>query len=421
MLNLLLLNPLLLNPLLLNTRKLKRPFSLLTTMLNATDKNPLRPVQPFVLDASSSSRKAIEMQTAIRSTDIFSDDCQSVQDRLNRYYESLKSWNLYHDYDLWKQAELYLGQIWHSLRNTLRLAMAYGLYEEVKAVFLEIRHLLLTAGFVRDRICLATWLRAEAERREDWVTQYLMISILAWTYTTCGCYQNLKKANALWNELTPFLLKVGEPSDCNKYRTYLRDHQDRYPYSELLIDIYETGVRLAVRCARFEDARNYSMGGKAEVAVLAQSGFLPTRLEERFDLAFCYHEGVAYYLMGRYKRAQAVFEKTTERGSFLAWMRLVKGAKSWLATIAMELEQYHRCESILQELVDSHTPDKRDAICLLIGAQLQGKLGADVEKAEREKKAELVLKSFTKEERIQPTHDYDLNSLWLQQPALCRA
>jgi len=364
------------------------------------------------------------MQHAL-TTQTNRDHCQDIQQDLAEYYQSLSSWNLHYDYDLWPQAERYLGRILPNLKNTLCLAMEYGLYEEVKSVFLEIRHLLQTAGYVRDRIQLAAWLRAEAERRQDWATQYLMTSVLAWTYTTQGCYHNLKKANTLWNELTSFLEKVGEPPPINQhsdneYRAYLRDRQDIYPYGEMLIDIYETGARIAVKCARFEDVKRYIQCGRAEITALSRGGFLPNRLKERFDLAFTYQEGVVCYLTGQYARAQGIFDEVCDRGSFIAWTRLVRGAKSWLATIAVELDQYNRCESILQDLLENQSAPsaKRDAICHLISAQLLEKLGESTAQAESEEKAETALKSFVKEDNGECEQIYDVQSLRLQQPML---
>lgn len=340
----------------------------------------------------------------------------SVRRSLQNYYQALRSWKLHHDYDLWEQAEAYLEQIWQNLRNILRLAMECGLYEEVKAVFLEARHLLQTSGFVKDRIRLAAWLRAEATRREDWPIQHLMTSSLVWSYTSCGCHQDLDKASALWTELLPFLSAVGTPSDRNNYRDYLRDRQDVYPYSELLIDLYEAGTRIAVRCARFEEARDYAERGKAEVLVVSDSGLLSDRLKERFDIAFCYHEGVIHYLLGQYAIAESVFRETVERGSLIAWTRLVRGAKSWLATIAIELEKYPLCEEILKEITDtqSSTADKRDAICHLIEARLSGRLGESSAKADSEKKAETVLRNFFKERDVEEDYRYNLSAFRLQ-------
>lgn len=334
-------------------------------------------------------------------------ECNKLIARLEKYYEYLKSWELHHDFEMWEQAESQVGSVWLKLRGTLHLAMEYGLYEEVKAIFLELRHLLQTAGFVKDRIHLAAWLRAEAERRQDWAIMHLMTASLAWSYTSFGCNQDIDKANELWSDLIPFLLKVGEPTDCNECREYLRDREDVYPYAEMLVDIYETGTRIAMRCARFDDVREYIRKGRAEIWLLSQSGFLSARLKERFDISFSYHEGMAYYLMSQYERAQALFNDAVERGEMIAWNRLVRGAKSWLATIAIELKDYGVCERILSEIVDNHVlnESRRDVMCHLVKARLLYKQGQAQAQAVSEKKAIAALEKFF--EKSSGTYDLD--------------
>ena len=389
-------------------------------MLNATEEN--QPAMASLDLAQRSQRieeKVLQAQAAMRASLPYQAS-ESVKQTLESYYQSLSSWKLHYDFDLWEQAEAYLEQIWHQLRSALCLAMECGLYEEVKAVFLEARHLLQKSGFVKDRIWLASWLRSEAARRDDWPIQHLMTASLVWSYTSCGYYQDLDKASALWTELIPFLAEVGAPTDDNVYREYLRDRQDVYPYNELLVDLYETGTRIALRCARFEEARDYAEKGKAEILGLESSGLLSPRIEERFKIAFRYHEGVIYYLLGHYVIAQAIFREAVERGSLIAWTRLVRGAKSWLATIAIELEEYPLCERILREITTTHSPmaDKRDAICHLIRAQLSDKLGEDSAKVASEKEAEAVLKHCSKERDSETARCYDFNRLRLQ-PMLC--
>jgi hypothetical protein len=368
------------------------------------------------------SSHAIVQQARRRQSDmrqaLSNQNWSNLSQRLESYYTSLRGWRLRHDFGLWEQAEMYLAGIWQDLRNTLRLAMEYGLYEEVKDIFLESRHLMQTTGFVKDRICIAAWLCAEATHRNDWAIKHLMTASLAWSYTSCGCHQNLKKANKLWQELKQFIVQVGDPSTQNEYRAYLRDRQDTYPYDELLITIYETGVRVALRYARFEEAKQYTYSGRIEISELSQSGFLSARLKERFDVAFCYHEGVASYLMGNPEQAQKTFEETVRRGEWIAWNRLVRGAKSWLATIAIEQEDYQICETILQEITDDSlsTIGKRDVICHLIQAKLSGKRGENGEKVKSEKKAAEALYIFSKQSgRVADTY-YDLNSFRQQQP-----
>ncbi len=367
-------------------------------------------------DVDKKVSEKLEQQAAIRfeslSFKALNNECNKLKERLEKYYRYLKGWELHHDFELWEHAESHVGSVWLKLRSALHLAMEYGLYEEVKAIFLELKLLLQTAGFVKDRIYLAAWLKSEAERRQDWISMHLMTASLVWSYTSFGCNQNIAKADELWSDLIPFLLSVGDTTDCNECRKYFRDREDIYPYTEMLVDIYETGTRIAIRCSRFDDVKEYIRRGRAEISLLSQSGFLSIRLKERFDIAFSYHEAIACYLTSQYERAQALFNDAVERGEMIAWNRLVRGAKSWLATIAIELENYVECEQILSEIVEDCelNKSKRDVMCHLVKARLLHEQGQPSEQVMSEKKAIAALEKFFEES----SGTYDLDSFRLK-------
>lgn len=328
-----------------------------------------------------------------------SNDLSELKARVRQYIEHLKEWNLRYDFELWEKAEAHLRQIWNGLRNTIYLAIECGLYDDVTSVFLEIRHLLQSTGFVKDRIYIAAWLKMEADSRGDWAITCLATYSLAWSYTSCGYYQDLDKAEALWTELAPFLSKMGDPDESSEYRSELNMRLGTYPYDELLVSAYETGARIAVRKNKLDEAHIYIEKGCKEISMLSQQGFLSARLKERFDMAFCYHEGVAYYLAGKLDEAQKRFDETVNRGHKISWNRIVQGAKSWLATIAMLRKEYETCEELLSGTTGSSLPfpSKREGICYLLKAELSSAKGQKHESLLFEENAAKVLKRFSDE------------------------
>lgn len=316
--------------------------------------------------------------------------------RMAQYTEHLRAWDLRYDFELWQQAETHLSQIWRGLRDAIHLSIEYGLYEEVASVFLEIRHLLQSVGLVKERLYIAAWLKTQAEVRNDWVVNCIATSALAWSYTSSGYYQDLEKAENLWNDLMPLLSKIGKPNESNKYRKHLTEKIDNYPYDEVLISAYETGARIAIRCNRLDDAHFYLEKGRDEITVLSARGLLSARLEERFDMAFRYHEGVAYYLSGKLDQAQEIFNDTIHRGRTISWERIVQGAKSWLATIAMVRKEYETCEDLLAdtEVGNISLPSKREGIFYLLKAQLFNVRGQREKSAVFEESAVKILNRF---------------------------
>lgn len=307
----------------------------------------------------------------------------------------LRSWETHYDFQLWHQTESYFEKTWPELKKSIYMAIEYDLYDKVKSLFLDIRHLLQTTGRIKERIYLANWLRNQAKRRQDTIGFYISISSLIWSYTSAGGCQNLPKATSLWQAFGSILDDLGSPYTQNtSRRTLLKEGSNLY--TELLMDIYEGGVRLAVRRQKFEEAETYITKGKAEISALSGEGFLTDRLKERFDIAFSYHEGVALYLKGDYPGAQESFSAIVERTELIAWTRAARGAKSWLATLAMEDKDYETCEKILVEITATHPHmlKKRDGICHLIRAQLLHECGKRKEKEQSEKLACFAFRNF---------------------------
>ena len=356
----------------------------------------------FLLDQEKLQRR-VEKQLAAHQNELRLKDekkLNSIKETLSIHQRHLRTWKPRYDFELWHQTENSFEHIWPELNKALNLAIEYELYDLVKSFFFDIRHLLQTTGHIKERIYLATWVKNQAEKRKDLVAMNLAISSLIWSHTSAGKHRDLDKAASLWKSLKPFREQTGDPSYYNDYRQKLLKQTDPSLYIELLMDIYESGVRLAVRRMKFKKASKYITQGRDEISVLAQEGYMPKRLKERFDLAFTYHEGVASYLKGDKDEACQAFNNVIHDGELISWTRAVRGAKSWQATLAMERKDYDLCEAILREITEEHPAllRKRDGMCHLIKAQLQKERGQRQEKIQSEQIACFAFRRFTSDD-----------------------
>lgn len=312
--------------------------------------------------------------------------------KLQKYFICLQEWSCRYDFQLWDKVENHFNSLWPELNQALHLGIEYGLYEEVKNLFFEMRNLLQWTGRIKDRIYFAAWLKREAEQRQDAGTRYLAISSLVWSYTSSGCYQSLDKAYDLWKELASYLIATDKPVCFNTLSNSLIDSLGSSLYVELIVDAYENGVRIAIRRREFDNAFLRIHQGEEKIKMLFEQNFIPPRLQERFRLAFQYHKGIICYLMHEHDEAEKLFQRILDCANLIGWNRVIKGAKSWMATLAMERKQYDKCEEILTHLVEDNPnmSDKRDGFCHLIKAQLFARKGQKEEKIACEKKATKV-------------------------------
>lgn len=328
------------------------------------------------IDTNEAAKRVDEteeyLRKALQGGELYENNTRVLKSRLSEFQKAIAAWKPRFDFDLWDKAKENFEQLWPEIRDSLYLAVEYELYIPVKEMFFDVRHLLQITGYLKERIYIATWLMHEAKKRGDDGTAYLATSSLVWSYTSAGQHQNLNKAYEFWTLLTPCITALGDPFKDNRYRLELIKEIGEPLYLELIMDIHEGGVRLAVRQERFEDVQCYIARAGKEISILSQKNILTKRLKERFDLCFCYHEGVAAYLQNDYAKANELFDEVIYRATPIGWTRAIKGAKSWLATLAMVGEDYDTCNSILAEIIEKDVvpSDKRDGICRLLKAQM---------------------------------------------------
>lgn len=330
-----------------------------------------------------------------------SNEREALKHNLQNKYESLSEWNAHYDYANWSMVEDHFNSIWLDLEHEMYLGVEYGLYEEVKKLFLELRNFLQGTDRIKDRIFFAAWLRREAENLGDLEGMCFATSSLVWSYTSSGHYKDLEKAYALWHELILYLLPKDSSVVCEDCKSLKDTLKCSLLYAELLMEVQENGVRLAIRKREFDKAFMRIEKGKSTIKELFEGKLVSQRLRERCYLAFNYHKGIVFYLMEEYREAEKLFQNISERAEIIGWNRAIKGAKSWLATLAMEKEDHSKCEDILrgistQEETNMH--DKRDVLCYLIRSENFHKAGKQEQAQESKEIALSIFKKCSKNE-----------------------
>ncbi|MBE7386257.1 MAG: hypothetical protein F6J95_033315 [Leptolyngbya sp. SIO1E4] len=324
----------------------------------------------------------------------------NLADGLEKHLDYLRDWSPHYDFEFWDKIESQFEYMWPNLSKLLYLGVEYGLYEGVRDIFFEIRNLLQWTGLVKERIYFSAWLKRESINKQDEGTTYISVSSLAWSFTSSGFHQDLGQANALLKDLDSFIDAVENSSSRNSLKSNIIDSLGKDLYSELMMDAHENGVRISIRNQDLKNAKYYIERGRNKINSLFSEDLILPRLEERFMLAFRYHEGIVFFLQEEYAEAEAIFSEILQRASLIGWDRVTSGAHSWLATLAIELGKYDKCEDILSGLIRDNliSPHKRDGICQLIKAQLLDKIGHKGEKAVAEERAAKVFREISGEE-----------------------
>ena len=333
--------------------------------------------------------------------DFFSSNHKILIRKLREYLEYLKGWLPHYDFELWDKVENQFNFIWPQLSKLLYLAIEYDLYEEIRDLFFEIRNLLQWTGRIEERIYFSAWLQRKASEKGDIGAMYVAMSSLAWSYTSSGCRQNLDKASELWKDLALCLANIDSSSN---FKKNLKNSLGENLYSELMMDIHENGVRIAIRLRQIDDAEYYIKKGRERISSLFREELILRRLEVRFMVAFQYHEGITYYLKHNYTQAEKIFEDILSRARLIGWDRVIKGARSWLATLAIELKKYDKCNEILSGITEDYPvlPNKRDGFCLLLKAQLSDIQGQKDEKLASEERAFRVFERISENSSGEP-------------------
>ena len=303
-----------------------------------------------------------------------------LKHRLQEKNDILRDMHIRYDYSSWHKIEDKLNFIWPELECCIYLGIEYSFYEEVKNIFFEIRNFLQITGRIKDRIYFASWLRRKSDNYNDKGTYCLALSTLVWSYTSSGCYRNLNKAYELLRKLSSYILVDNKELNCKLIQSL-----GPSLYTELLIETLENRIRISIRNRDTDQAMvSVSRAEEYRETVLNRliSEYPDRRLDRRFKTALDYQRGIIYYMTRNYSQSEYFFQKAYNSaiGKDLEWERVEKGVKSWLATLAVEQEQYDYCAQILEEIRTknkSHSciEDKLDGFCYLIQAKLLGKKG----------------------------------------------
>lgn len=313
----------------------------------------------------------------------------SLRGRLRSIHGALQGWNARYDYSLWERVEDYLNDSWSELESYLYLCVEYELYDELKKIFIELRNFLHTTGRTQERLYLAAWLFQKARQLADEETELFALSTIVWSYTCTGCYQDIPKAAMLWQFLIRRILQRGTKFEpvAREFNSIVQDSTEGSIFPELLLESYESGVRIYIRQYNLDAARVWTARSDKLIDQLFQNHLISSRLRTRCRTAQDYHRGIISYLGKDSDSARATFEEVYKNAERIGWERVQKGAQSWLATVAKEQNRLEECSKILSTIGVSDnitavaTSSRslharlRDAFCHLIKADLENKRG----------------------------------------------
>lgn len=350
-----------------------------------------------------------------------------VRAKLEYIYVSLQGWNARYDYALWERLENNFNDIWPELECYLYLCIEYDLYAELKKIFIELRNFLHTTGRTRERLYFAAWLFKRARQLEEEEIELFALSTIVWSYTCTGYYQNITKAEQLWCFLMNRILKRDTYSQPigSEFNIIVQDSTEGAIYPELLLEAYESGVRIFIRQYELDKAWLWTSKSNELINRLFQEHLISSRLRIRCQTAQKYHRGIILYLKKDFDSARYTFENVYKNAERIGWERVQRGVQSWLATVAKDQNRLEDCGRILAKIGVSDTISKktisqhsiheqlRDAFCHLIKADLESKRGQIDAKQTHQEVADRILEEHSGSNDL---HDVEFKSHYLLTP-----
>lgn len=204
----------------------------------------------------------------------------------------------------------HLESDWENILAAIRWCMGQGRYDDVLALWKNLRDFTHIYGFWTDRLSLLDWLIVEAGNRKDYSMTVQLMYDRAFTLTLTGPSTRLEEAETLLQR-------------CWSLR--------QYAPLELQARVAALMASACIKQARHMDAHQWLDTGEA---LLCASELEPIELaRERTSLLF--DRGENWLTMGDYTQALAVFEEMLEQGEISGWQRSIVHAQNWLAFTAL--------------------------------------------------------------------------------------
>jgi LuxR family glucitol operon transcriptional activator len=204
----------------------------------------------------------------------------------------------------------YLESDWDNIMALIRWCIHERLYDDVVALWCNLRDFTHIYGFWADRLTLLEWIIKEAEQRGQWQTAVQVMFDKAFTLTLTGPSTRLEEADSLLQR-------------CWSLREYATP--------VLQAKVAALTASLHIKQGKHAEAHQWLDTGED---LLRTSGLEALELaRERMSLLF--DRGENWFVMGDYAKAQATFQEMLEQGQISGWQRSIAYAQDWLAYTAI--------------------------------------------------------------------------------------
>ncbi len=280
----------------------------------------------------------------------------SVGESLSYLLESLKNWKMKHDFDLLgKKKYRFQHNKAFIIKPTLYRAMKEEqYYEQIKAIYTEIRHIAYLCGAFELVQSMSYWLRDQAKQRHDIQTEVKTKVTIAWMQTSFNSTQSLQDAKQLVQAVngivsaSSFLAEVSAED------------------MDVIATLAELRMRLEIRLAQkcylpLSLERFNKLSEESEVLLCSPASFhaLPTRLQSRYTIPLDYQYGVYLHSLRDYEGAQLKFESIVARANRIGWIRIEQAAYSWLAESFEKMGDRENCCAMLEKMTVPYLPKRQ--------------------------------------------------------------
>lgn len=281
----------------------------------------------------------------------------SIEESLRHLLRFLKDGRMKYDFDR-------LGRIKQQFKNNLPLYIEPTLYralkkeahyEQIKAVYTEIRHIAHLCNAPKLLQETSYWLHERAKQYRDVQTEVKAKVALAWVLTSQNTQTSLNKAQKLVQEASYII------QDNEFLKSMTVENMD-------VIAIFaELRLRLAIRlsnmceqgrqrCRPLSTERFEKLLKESRVLLNAPDSFLSLspRMQSRFKIPLDYQHGVYLHGLKDYRGAQSKFESIVNSANLIGWVRVEQAAYSWLAESFEKMGNYEQCHAMLEKINVPH-------------------------------------------------------------------
>lgn len=281
---------------------------------------------------------------------------RNVDENLRAILDFSKSWIMKHDFSYLSKVESIFRRNQPIIISNMRQGMEQGLFGDIKNIFTEIRHIAHLCDAFDFVTQMSEWLIKHSIAYGDMCTYVKAKSTLAWTLTSTREEEKLYEAQNLTKQAWELLKN---PEVLNQIDSKNAD---------VVAIICELMLRIPVRLhmngdrslAR-EDFEFFKSESQRTMDRYKELHTLDCRLEKRYQIPLEYQNGIYLYLQRNYQEAKEEFESIAYSSNLIGWVRVEKGAYSWLATLTEKIGDIEACRKCLAK-IDEQARPKRQAI-----------------------------------------------------------